>query len=99
MKKLIKVEKIVEKILEENIETRKDDFKLILEVFNKINENTKYIKFSYVLQNHKAMGLPSFESITRARRKIQERRQDLVDNKTAVKREEEIEEYEEYSRS
>ena len=52
-------------------ETRSDDFKLYFHVCRSINENVAIMdRFSYVMLNHKELGFPSFESVTRCRRKV-----------------------------
>ena len=71
MNKLYKVEDIVYQVLKEVPEARKDDFVLVAEVYNKINPEIKYLKFSEVMLAHKELGLPYFESISRARRRLQ----------------------------
>lgn len=100
MEKLTKLSKIVENVLERNPKTREDDFKLIYEVYKSINSNIEYIPLKYIINNHIEMGLPSFESITRCRRKIQETRKDLIDGTTEIiRKDEEQPKYEEFSRS
>ena len=86
-------------ILENFPTTRKDDYFLIYEVQKLISPGIKNMTYSEVMKNHKELGLPSFESITRCRRKICETRQDLIDYTQAVIRAEEKEEFKEYSRS
>lgn len=51
--------------------TRDDDFQLVLSVWRELNPSVANIPLKKVMENHKEYGLPSFESITRARRKMQ----------------------------
>lgn len=83
MAKLQKVEKLVEKVLRGKIGTRDDDFCLIFNVYRELNEDIVYMDFRRVMRDHKELGLPSFESITRARRKIQSENPELGASKKA----------------
>lgn len=79
---LYKIEEIVEKVLRQNKDTRSDDFILIYRVFKEINENVVIRSpFFEVMLNHKEYGLPAFESITRARRKLQKDYPELANEK------------------
>lgn len=71
MSRLYKIEDVVKKVLTEIPETRDDDFKLIAEVYFKMNFNIMNTSFALMMLGHKEFGLPPFESITRARRKLQ----------------------------
>ena len=71
MAKLKKIEYLVREVLEINKMARDDDFYLVLNVYGEICPNVRDKDFSYVMANHKQLKLPSFESITRARRKLQ----------------------------
>ena len=51
-----------------------------------------------VFINHKILGIPSFESITRCRRKLQERNSDLK-SEASLKREQEAKNYVDYALS
>ena len=63
---------IVRQVLIECPTTREDDFKLIYQVVNKITGGAAgYMMLSDVANMHEVYELPSFESITRARRRIQ----------------------------
>lgn len=65
------LEPIVKEVLEEDVMAREDDFTLIVDVYCKLNEDVIDCTFSQVMLGHKVLGLPSFESITRCRRKLQ----------------------------
>ena len=71
MNKLYKVEDIVYQVLKEVPEARKDDFVLVTEVYNKIQPLINNVSFNRVMLAHKELGLPYFESISRARRRLQ----------------------------
>lgn len=70
-----KIKPLVEKILEDNVEARGDDFILILEVLNYYVLGQ--MPLETVLKHHIELGLPSFASIIRVRRKLQEERKEL----------------------
>ena len=71
MNKLYKVEDIVYQVLKEVPEARKDDFVLVAEVYNRIQPLINNVSFNRVMLAHKELGLPYFESISRARRRLQ----------------------------
>lgn len=75
MKDLYKIEDIVKHIMTEYPETKADDFLLINEVYSyldtRVDDPLFPLSFSNVMKNHVHYNLPSFESITRARRKLQ----------------------------
>lgn len=81
MNKLYKVEDIVYQVLKENEMARKDDFVLVAEVYNKIQPLIFNVSFNQVMLAHKELGLPYFESISRARRKLQAMYEDLKPSK------------------
>lgn len=78
IKKLGKLEQKVCQVLIEKPETRKDDFLLIKEVLNKFVDVS--ISLDDLFVNHKKLGLPPLESITRCRRKIQAKHKELADD-------------------
>ncbi len=94
--KLLQVEKIVEEILRKEELTRVDDCFLILRVIQKMYPEFTGRSFAYVMMNGKKHGI-SFESITRARRKVQKKHPELVDKKTEETREAEQLEYMEFN--
>lgn len=99
-KKLKKQEKIVEKILEEIPASRNDDYILYAEVIRRYYPDVEKIGFVEVLENAKILGLPSYESITRNRRKITEigRRPDLASDKVKEMRKGQETEYRAYAK-
>ena len=83
-------------ILLECPETRKDDFLLIKEFKNRYY---KEFTFNDIFNNHNDICFPSFESITRARRKIQSEHSDLIHYETLSLRLEQTKEYKGFSLS
>lgn len=98
MEKIKKVEDVVIDVLEKNIRARQDDFILYGAVLKRLGIDLKQSMCEF-LANARMNKMPSFETVTRCRRHCQELRQDLVDTKTAVKREENIERFKEYNLS
>lgn len=96
MRGLKKLEKIVEEILKNDELSRKDDCYLILQVVSKLYPNEIGKKFETVMFNAKNKGI-SFESITRCRRKLQEKNSELRDKETVKNRKEKQKEYIKYS--
>ena len=96
--KLLSIQKRVENAILEYPETRADDFKLVFRVYEQIVEWIMFETFWEVIEHHMEYGLPSFESITRARRKIFKKFPELRDEKATKIRLKEQEEYLEYSR-
>lgn len=82
MKQFKDLELIVEKILKNDELSRKDDCYLIFKVVSELYPNEIGEKFQTVMFNAKKRGI-SFESITRMRRKVQEKNPELKDKKTA----------------
>lgn len=93
--KITMIEPMVEKALRENKETRKDDFVLYYEVAKQIVNPDITLKGA--LLNHKKLGLPPFESVSRCRRKLQERDNSLKDTETATYREAQEQEFIDYA--
>ena len=100
------LENLVQQYLEQVPATRSDDFKLYFLVaadiygdngFNPTPGETDFMNlpiYDFVM-NHNQYGLPAFESVSRARRKIQSEHRELCDEKTKeyrAKREEEFRE-------
>ncbi len=92
--RLKKLETIVKKILEEDKESRKDNFVLVANVYSTLGIPIEK-QFNYLMNNHKEYKLPSFESITRVRRKIVEIYPNL--NSNVEEREIEEQKFFEYS--
>lgn len=58
-------------------ESRNNDGLLISKVMELINPGIKGLKFNFVLENRRGLGLPTLETITRARRKVQRNHPEL----------------------
>lgn len=97
MAKLNTVKNIVSRVLEKHEEAKKDDFILFSYVLDEIGVPTNF-DMRTMLHNHKIFGLPSFESVTRARRKIQAEFKALTDARTVEIRKAEQEVYKEFAR-
>ena len=78
MSKCAKVQPIVKKVLEENFDTRSDDFMLIYEVYKVFLDNIDNVGFKDIMLNHKEYNLPYFESIRRTRQKLQSKFPELL---------------------
>lgn len=102
--KLIKISKIVKEVLETYPETRNDDYLLWLRVIAayEVNNDLCGIETMTVydfLKTAKSMPIPCFESVSRARRKIQEQNPDLRAEKEVQEARAELEgEYIEFAR-
>lgn len=97
MAKLNQLKNIVTRILTEREDARKDDFILFSYVLDEMGVPLNF-DMRTMLHNHIIFGLPSFESITRARRKVQEENPELKDLKAVEIRTAEQEEYKEFAR-
>ncbi len=71
MGKILKTEEKVRQILVHNPETRNDDNLLIYEFLREYFDIDN-LSIKELLLNGRQLGIPSFETITRVRRKIQE---------------------------
>ena len=97
MANLKNIQNIVKEILMYQEETRGDDFLLIYEVISQYIINGRE-SIEYVFKHHEKLGIPSFHSITRTRRKLQAKYPELKDKKVSELRASEEKEYREYSR-
>lgn len=85
MGSIYKTDEIVRRILTEKPGTRDDDFFLFLEYFRYINPQLIDKPLEEILILHKWYGLPSLETITRARRKNQAKYKELKSKKEIEK--------------
>lgn len=105
MKKLLKITELVKGILEENEETRDDDNLLWLEAIRETayKRDCVYVldwSIAGLMNNIRNLHLPTFESVSRARRKLQEKYPELRGEEKARKEREKREEiYKEYARN
>ncbi len=99
MEKLKNVESRVKVLLEKYPETRNNDFQLSSKYYW-FFMNFDFTKpFFNVLENEKELDLTPFESITRARRKLQEKHKELQAVKEVKeKRKEREKEFKEYAK-
>lgn len=96
MAKIKLIEPLVEEALINNKACRGDNFILYLEVLKKYIDLNLSIKDVFL--NHDLLGIPSLESITRARRKLQEKHPELKDLQAVLIREQEEQQYINYAR-
>lgn len=99
MSRLQTYEKVVLEVLEESQLAREDDYFLMHRVCEKLCPEIIGKPFGMALIMHKELDLPNWKSVERARRKVQEKRPDLVSPEKAKKRSEEEENYREYART
>lgn len=99
MKKLITIEKLVENILEDNYDARINNDKLYLYVCKYFNEDVPSMSVEDFFRVRTQIGCPTFESVTRARRKLVETRTDLNPKDIKMIRKEEEKKYVEYARN
>lgn len=71
MKNLKTIEGRVRAILEKDGEARNDDMSLYLKVCSTCVKGAGAMPFAEVMQQYRYLGLPSFESVSRTRRKLQ----------------------------
>ena len=95
---LKKVEEYVRQALQENKLTRESDFVLYGAVLKRMGINIA-LPLAELFGNSKKYRLPAMESVSRARRKIQETEQDLIDWNTAAYRADKQEDYLDYARN
>jgi len=86
------ITKYVKEILQNDERAREDDWYLIAQVIKKMSYRTQTVSFLYVLEHAQTFNLPSFEAITRARRKELAKELDPIQDI----RENEEKEYREY---
>lgn len=97
MKNFKILENVVEEVLRKDELSRKDDCYLILQIISIMYPTEIGKKFETVMFGAKNKGI-SFESITRCRRKLQEKYPELIDKETANERNKKQNEYVKYSK-
>ena len=95
MSRIKLIEPLVEDALINVPETRKDNFILYIEVLGRFIDPKISLQEAFL--NHKLLGLPELETITRCRRKLQEKNPELRDKEAVSVREKEQEEYRDYA--
>lgn len=68
---------LVKSVMERYPDTRDDDMKLYAIIVHKKTGMSSQVGFYEAMYNHSRYGLPSYESVTRARRKVQEKEESL----------------------
>lgn len=98
--KIDNVENLVKQALIKNKSARDDDHLLYIEVVYIIDPALVNVNFVMNFKNAKQLGLPPFESVSRARRKLQEKYPELrATSKVENARKEKQMEFEEYSKT
>ena len=98
MAKISKVEPVVQDVLTRVPEARKDNYILYNEVLKAFISTD--ISFASICIEHAKLGIPALETITRCRRKLQAKYPELqADIETIAIREDEEQEYRNYSRA
>ncbi len=78
MDSLKTIEGKVRSILQENEDARNDDMVLYLVLCNLYLNHAGSMPLAEIMTRYKELGLPSFESVGRTRRKLQERHPELL---------------------
>ena len=78
MRNLKTIEGKVRAVLQKDKEARNDDMLLYLKVCNGCLKDTGAMPFAEVMAQYKYLGLPSFESVGRTRRKLQAEHPELL---------------------
>lgn len=78
MDSLKTIEGKVRAVLQENEDARNDDMVLYLALCNLYLKDAGAMPLARILLNRKELGLPSFESVGRTRRKLQEKCPELL---------------------
>ena len=85
MKNLKSIEKKVKMILQKNGDARNDDMVLYLALCNLCLKDAGAIPLAEIMTQYKALGLPSFESVSRTRRKLQAKHPELAGSRSVQK--------------
>lgn len=78
MNNLKTIEGKVRVILEKDEKARNDDMTLYLAVCNACLKSAGAMPFAEIMAQYRSLGLPSFESVGRTRRKLQEKHPELL---------------------
>lgn len=84
MKNIFKINDLVEDTLISKPETRNSDVTLYINVCMAINPDVQYMGFLHVLNNMKELGIPNYESVRRARQKLQADHPNLRANESVI---------------
>ena len=88
---------LISQILQKHPETQDDDMKLYAIVCHSKTGMSSTIGFYSALWNHNAYHLPSYDSITRIRRKVQQEHEELRGNKYKDRKKQELDYRAKYS--
>lgn len=77
MSRLKNTSDLVKEVLQDVQETRSSDDLLYIEVCGRINPTATSFPFQEILRHRKDLGFPPFESVRRARQKIQQHSPEL----------------------
>lgn len=97
VKRLYEIEDIVRDILMTDKRARKDDFYLISALIKRVKPHVLTMQVVEALNIAKEKNFPPFESITRARRKVQRENSSLKDKMTEKARLNEVGTYMQYA--
>lgn len=96
---LVGQEAMVLEILQDVEETRSDDFLLYAEVLERFYPELIMIPVQNFLVAHLEIGAPSYDSITRARRKVQRKYPEYESERAKKRRQQQESVYREYARA
>ena len=96
--KLLKQEEIVKRILEKYPETRGDDFLLYAEVIREHRPELAELSVLDFFVAHKDLYCPSYESLSRVRRRVQGKHPELLSEKAKKTREQQEAVYRAYAK-
>lgn len=85
MRNLKTIEKKVRAVLEKNEDARNDDMVLYLALCNACLKDAGAMPLAEIMTQHKYLGLPSFESVSRTRRKLQAQHPELAGSRPVQK--------------
>lgn len=85
MRNLKTIENKVKVILKKNEDARNDDMVLYLVLCNLCLKDAGAMPLAEIMTQHKALGLPSFESVSRTRRKLQAKHPELAGSRPVQK--------------
>lgn len=96
---LIGQEAMVLEVLQEVEAARSDDYILFAEIIDRFYPEVRSIPFCVALMRHNEMAVPSYESITRVRRKVQRKFPEFESERARARRERREQVYKNYARS
>lgn len=85
MRNLKTIENKVKTILKKNEDARNDDMVLYLALCNLCLKDAGAIPLAEIMTQHRSLGLPSFESVSRTRRKLQAQHPELAGSRPVQK--------------